>query len=114
MGNGDLTSITFVHAPDAHLAETQQYGALFMPVWAYTLAAYINEAERYELQLCDLRFDKIEDVADTDLFAFSGINQDYDAIVAAAAQLRQRFPHATCIIGDLLRGRSTRLARWRS
>ena len=99
MGNRDLKSITFVHAPDAFLAETQQYGAMFMPVWAYTLAAYINEAERYELKLCDLRFDKIEDVAEADLFAFSGINQDYEAIVAAEAQLRQRFPHATYIIG---------------
>ena len=99
MGNGDLTSITFVHAPDAFLAETQQYGALFMPVWAYTLAAYIDEAERYDLKLCDLRFDKIEEVAAADLFAFSGLNQDYEAIVAAAAQLRQRFPQATYIIG---------------
>src|SRR5215831_251707 len=99
MGIGDLKSITFVHAPDAFLAETQQYGAMFMPVWAYTLAAYINAAERYELQLCDLRFDKVEDVAAADLFAFSGINQDYDTIVAAQAQLHQRFPHATYIIG---------------
>jgi radical SAM superfamily enzyme YgiQ (UPF0313 family) len=99
MGEGVLKSITFVHAPDAFLAETQQYGALFMPVWAYTLAAYINEAERYDLQLCDLRFDKVEDVAAADLFVFSGINQDYEAIVATQAQLRQRFPHATCIIG---------------
>src|SRR5262252_85065 len=99
MGNGELKSITFVHAPDAFLAETQQYGAMFMPVWAYTLAAYINAAERYELKLCDLRFDKVEDVAAADLFVFSGINQDYDTIVAAQAQLRQRFPHATYIIG---------------
>jgi radical SAM superfamily enzyme YgiQ (UPF0313 family) len=99
MGNGDLKSITFVHAPDAFLAETQQYGAMFMPVWAYTLAAYINAAERYELKLCDLRFDKVEDIAEADLFAFSGINQDYDTIVTAQAQLRQRFPHATSIIG---------------
>ena len=99
MGNRELKSITFVHAPDAFLAETQQYGAMFMPVWAYTLAAYINEAERYELKLCDLRFDKLEDVAEADLFAFSGINQDYDAIVTAEAQLRQRFPHSTYIIG---------------
>src|SRR5215813_13654691 len=83
MGEGDLNSITFVLAPDAFLAETQQYGALFMPVWAYTLAAYIDEPERYELKLCDLRFDEIGDVVEAELFAFSGINQDYDAIVAA-------------------------------
>jgi len=99
MGKRDLKSITFIHAPDALLAETQQYGAMFMPVWAYTLAAYINEAERYDLKLCDLRFDKIDDVAEADLFAFSGINQDYEAIVEAEARLRKRFPHATYIIG---------------
>src|SRR5205823_6026735 len=64
MGNGDLTSITFVHAPDAFLAETQQYGAMFMPVWAYTLAAYINEPERYNLTLCDLRFDNTATIAE--------------------------------------------------
>ncbi len=99
MGHDDLTSITFVHAPDARLAETQQYGALFMPVWAYTLAAYIHEPARYQLRLCDLRFDTLGEVAAADLFVFSGINQDYEAIVAAAAHLQQRFPQATCIIG---------------
>jgi hypothetical protein len=39
MDNGGLRSITFVHTPENFLAETQQYGAMFMPVWAYTLAA---------------------------------------------------------------------------
>jgi hypothetical protein len=99
MDNNALTSITFVHATDALLAETQQYGAMFMPVWAYTLAAYIHEPQRYHLRLCDLRFDTIAEVTAADLFVFSGINQDYDAIVAAATHLRQRFPHATYIIG---------------
>lgn len=99
MENTALTSITFVHATDTRLAETQQYGALFMPVWAYTLAAYIHEPERYHLRLCDLRFDTIAEVAEADLFVFSGINQDYDAIVAAATRLRQRFPYAIYIIG---------------
>ena len=41
--------IVFVHAPNAFLAETQQYGAMFMPVWAYTLAAYIDLPEEYDL-----------------------------------------------------------------
>src|SRR4029450_9209213 len=57
------------------------------------------EAERYDLKLCDLRFDKIDDIAEADLFGFSGINQDYEAIVEAEAHLRKRFPHATYIIG---------------
>ena len=83
-----LASITFVHAPDTFLAATQQYGALFLPVWVYTLAAYIPDPERYALTLCDLRFDKITGITAADLFVFSGINQDYDAIVSAAVQLR--------------------------
>lgn len=99
MDDSDLRAITFVHAPDALLAETQQYGARFMPVWAYTLAAYIPEPERYQLRLCDLRFDTIAEVAAADLFVFSGLNQDYEVIVQAAVHLRQRFPQATCIIG---------------
>ena len=99
MDHGDLKSITFVHAPDRFLAETQQYGAMFMPVWAYTLAAYIDRPERYDLRLCDLRFDEIDDIAEADLFAFSGVNQDYEAIVDAQSQLHKRFPNSTFIIG---------------
>lgn len=70
-----------------------------MPVWAYTLAAYIDEPERYALTLCDLRFDKVTDIAAADLFVFSGINQDCETIAAAVTHLRQRFRQATCIIG---------------
>jgi radical SAM superfamily enzyme YgiQ (UPF0313 family) len=97
-----LSSIAFVHAPDARLAETQQYGALFMPVWAYTLAAYLEEPERYDLRLYDTRFDSLADAAEADLFVFSGVNQDYDSIVAAQELLRRRFPAATFIVGGPL------------
>ncbi len=99
MDNGNLRSITFVHAPEQFLAETQQYGAMFMPVWAYTLAAYIDKPEDYDLKLCDLRFEKVEDIPETDLFAFSGVNQDYESIVESERQLRIRFPKSTFIIG---------------
>ncbi len=91
--------IAFIHAPDDRLARTQQYGAMFMPVWAYTLAAYIDQPERHELKLCDLRFDKPVDVSPADLYVFSGINQDYETIVATHAALRSRFPEATFVIG---------------
>ena len=99
MDNVNLKSIAFVHAPDRFLAETQLYGAMFMPVWAYTLAAYIDNPENYHLRLFDLRFDEINEIAAADLFAFSGVNQDYEAIVDAATRLRTRFPQATLIIG---------------
>ncbi len=94
-----LSRISFVHAPDAFLAETQQYGAMFMPVWAYTLAAYIEKPEQYELSLFDMRFDKVSEVPAAELFVFSGINQDYESILETHAKLRERHLGATFIIG---------------
>lgn len=91
--------IAFIHAPDAFLAETQQYGAMFMPVWAYTLAAYVEEPERYDLRLYDMRFDRAGEVPAADLFVFSGVNQDYETIVATHAALRARHPGSTFVIG---------------
>jgi hypothetical protein len=94
-----LRRIAFIHAPDAFLADTQQYGAMFMPVWAYTLAAYIEEPERYDLKLFDIRFDDAKDVPEADLFVFSGVNQDYETIIATQAQLHGLYPNSTFIIG---------------
>ena len=84
-----LRRISFVHTPNSFLAETQQYGAMFMPVWAYTLAAYVEEPEKYELRLFDTRFDRVDEVPAADLFVFSGVNQDYESIIAAHARLRE-------------------------
>jgi radical SAM superfamily enzyme YgiQ (UPF0313 family) len=99
MSTRDPRRIAFIHAPDAFLADTQQYGAMFMPVWAYTLAAYIEDPARHELRLLDMRFDKVEEVPEADLFVFSGVNQDYETIVATHARLRERFPGSTYVIG---------------
>ena len=99
MRNGEPKSITFVHTPENFLAETQQYGAMFMPVWAYTLASYIENPENYDLNLCDLRFERATEIAEADIFAFSGVNQDYESIIDAERQLRARFPNSTFIIG---------------
>ena len=95
----DIRNISFIHAPDAFLAETQQYGAMFMPVWAYTLAAYVEEPGRYVLHLNDMRFDKIERVPPADLFVFSGINQDYETIVSVHDKLRHLYPDSIFAIG---------------
>src|SRR5687768_17620520 len=86
------TRISFIHTPDAFLAETQQYGAMFMPVWAYTLAAYVEEPGRYDLRLYDMRFDKADHVPRADLFVFSGINQDYETLVSVHDKLRHLYP----------------------
>jgi radical SAM superfamily enzyme YgiQ (UPF0313 family) len=99
MPQSTLKRISFVHTPDAFLAETQQYGAMFMPVWAYTLAAYVEEPERYEMRLFDMRFDRVGDVTASDLFVFSGVNQDYETIVETHARLRERHPESVFIIG---------------
>jgi radical SAM superfamily enzyme YgiQ (UPF0313 family) len=99
MSTGTLRRISFVHSPNAFLADTQQYGAMFMPVWAYTLAAYIDEPERYDLRLFDTRFDRADGVPRADLFVFSGVNQDYETIVETHERLRARFPDSVFIIG---------------
>jgi radical SAM superfamily enzyme YgiQ (UPF0313 family) len=72
---------------------------MFMPVWAYTLAAYIEEPERYDLRLFDMRFDDADDIPPADLFVFSGVNQDYESIVHTQTRLRERYPDSTFIIG---------------
>ncbi len=99
MTQNTLRRMSFVHTPNSFLAETQQYGAMFMPVWAYTLAAYVEDADAYDMRLFDTRFDKTEDVPASDLFVFSGVNQDYESIVAMHSQLHARYPDSTFVIG---------------
>ncbi len=89
----------FVHAPDPLYANTQNYGALFMPVWAYTLASHVPADGRFELQLCDTRFDSLEQTVAVDVALFSGINQDHNSLIQAEATLRRRFPNMVSIIG---------------
>ena len=44
---GQPYRVAFIHAPDPGYADTQNYGAKFMPVWAYTLAAHIPDDGRF-------------------------------------------------------------------
>ena len=69
--------IAFIHAPDPVYADTQNYGAKFMPVWAYTLGAHISGDARFELSLTDCRFEPEAGIKEADVFLFSGINQDF-------------------------------------
>ena len=71
--DGGPLRCAFVHAPDPVYSDTQNYGAKFMPVWAYTLAAHIPADERFELALYDTRFDALESIGEADVFLFSGI-----------------------------------------
>jgi len=91
--------VTFVHSPDPTYADTQNYGAQFMPVWAYTLAAHIPEDGRFDLQLYDTRVDDVAAIAEADVYLFSGINQDFTMLSQTRQQLKQRYPAMISLIG---------------
>ena len=87
--------ITFVNAPAVDYG--QSYGTLFPPLWAYTLAAHVPAPWRAEIVDCTL--EDPDRIACADVFAFSGTNQDVDAIRSVHDRLRARFPDAIFIIG---------------
>jgi radical SAM superfamily enzyme YgiQ (UPF0313 family) len=91
--------VGFIHSPDATYAETQTYGAKFMPVWAYTLAAHIPDDGTYALALHDLRFDTPDAVGAADVFLFSGVNQDCAHLLRLRDSLSRRYPAAKFVIG---------------
>ena len=91
--------VTFIHAPDPIYADTQNYGAKFMPVWAYTLGAHIPGDGRFNLSLHDCRFQSELDITEADIFLFSGINQDCGNMERVRADLKRRFSDALSMIG---------------
>ena len=96
---GQPYRVAFIHAPDPGYADTQNYGAKFMPVWAYTLAAHIPDDGRFATSLYDCRFEPEEKIAEHDVFLFSGINQDSGNMEAVRARLKARFPNSTSMVG---------------
>jgi radical SAM superfamily enzyme YgiQ (UPF0313 family) len=91
--------VAFIHAPDPVYADTQNYGAKFMPVWAYTLGAHIPGDGRFQLSLTDCRFEPEDGIEEADVFLFSGINQDYGNMERVRATLKARYPNARSMIG---------------
>ncbi len=91
--------VAFIHAPDPVYADTQNYGAKFMPVWAYTLAAHIPDDGRFVTSLYDCRFEPESGIKEHDVFLFSGINQDGANLEAVRARLQERYPNAKSMIG---------------
>ena len=87
--------ITFVHAPV--IQYDQNYGTLFSPLWAYTLAAHIPA--RWDIEIFDCIVHDPDGMGAADIFAFSGINQDIDSVRLVLHRLRARHPQATFIIG---------------
>ncbi len=91
--------VSFIHAPDPIYADTQNYGAKFMPVWAYTLASHIPDDGNYELSLFDCRFQDKSIITEADAFLFSGINQDCGNMEQVRSELKARYPNARMLIG---------------
>ena len=97
--NGRPFRVMFVHAPDPVYSDTQTYGAIFMPVWAYTLAAHIPDDMGVEILLHDTRVQGKTNIAEADLYLFSGINQDAAFMNKVRAELKVRFPAARSMVG---------------
>ena len=91
-------SITFVHSPE--MRYEQNYGTLFSPVWAYTLASYLPDG--WQPTVYDCVVEPIASIEPANVFAFSGINQDLDSIIGAMRELRACFPASTYIAGGPL------------
>lgn len=87
--------IQFVHSP--HLYYEQNQGVRFVPLWAYTLAAYVPA--EWTPSVFDCTLDPVESVPEAEVFAYSGINQDLESILATHARLKARFPSALHILG---------------
>lgn len=91
--------VAFVHAPNPVYAELQNNGILFMPVWAYTLAAHLADVPDVALSLHDLRLEPATGVPAADIFLFSGINQDHSTLVDVHQALKRRYPQARFVLG---------------
>jgi radical SAM superfamily enzyme YgiQ (UPF0313 family) len=88
-------TISFIHSPN--IRYDQNYGTLFPPVWAYTLAAHLPLG--WESRVFDCTFEPLDRVADSLVFAFSGQNQDLEPVLDAHSILKTRFPKSLFIIG---------------
>ena len=87
--------ISFVHSPENFY--DQNYGTLFVPLWAYYLASFLPDG--WEAEIVDCRLDDPASSSAADVFAFSGINQDLNAINRSLEILRKAHPAATFILG---------------
>jgi hypothetical protein len=91
-------TITFVHAP--LFQRDQNDGALFGPLWAYTLSSHVPAS--WEVSIVDCMRQDPGTVGPAQVFAFSGTNQDIVSIRAVHARLKAKYPQATFILGGPL------------
>ena len=92
-------TLTFIHSPDPLYADNQNYGVEFMPLWVFNLSSNLNNKENYNITLYDSRIHKIDNMVESDIFIFSGINQDLHMINSVQENLRTRYPLSKFIIG---------------
>jgi radical SAM superfamily enzyme YgiQ (UPF0313 family) len=88
-------TIAFVHAP--LLQRDQNDGALFGPLWAYTLSAYVPAS--WDVSIVDCTRQDSRAIGPARVFAFSGTNQDIGSIRTVHAELKAKYPGATFILG---------------
>lgn len=95
-----MYTVCFVHQVDKVIAQTQMFGVHYMPVWIYTLSSYIRESlPDIEIKMYDSRVAETVSLPEADVFLFTGINQDYDAIFSFLKQVRPSFPDSKFILG---------------
>ena len=87
--------VTFVHAPVCQYDHHDS--ALFSPLWAYTLAAYVPAT--WDVAIADCLLETPAEIAQADVFAFSGTNQDIDSLKAVHSLLKAKYPSATFVLG---------------
>jgi len=81
-------TLTFIHSPDPLYADNQNYGVEFMPLWVFNLSSNLNNKENYNITLYDSRIHKIDNMVESDIFIFSGINQDLHMINSVQENLQ--------------------------
>lgn len=93
-----IKSICFIHCVNKALARTQMFGIHYMPVWAYTLAPHIKINRNINFELFDSRISKGIPLQ-SDIFLFSGINQDESDIIFLHQQIKKSYPKSITILG---------------
>ncbi len=94
-----MLNVCFVHSIDKAIAQTQMFGVHYMPVWIYTLAAYIRDIPDIKINMFDIRIENEDHLGPADVFLFTGLNQDYVAIIDFLKKSRSKYPKSKFILG---------------
>ena len=97
MRNKNIT-VGLIHSPESSIGKVQNFGLEFSPVWAYVLATYIKEFG-IEPKLFDLNQISINEIEECEIFFFSGINQDIDALIKTSKYCKKKFPNVEQYLG---------------